>query len=102
MFAVLLSSLPCTVIDGDGVTLHNVLWKAERVGEGKVNVGTVVLHVLVGSGGSVLCFFFAELCLVLSPWLSYYETNLLVTAAHVCRPRCHLSVALQRRLCLPE
>ena len=58
MFAVLLSSLPCTVIDGDGVTLHNILWKAERVGEGKVNVGTVVLHVLVGSGGSVLFFYY--------------------------------------------
>ena len=30
------------LIDGDGVTLHN--GKAERVGERKVNIGTIVLN----------------------------------------------------------
>ena len=49
MFAVLPFVTPMYG-NSDGVTWHNVLWKAERVGERKVNVGTVVLHVLVGSG----------------------------------------------------
>ena len=49
MFAVLPFVTPMHG-NSDGVTWHNALWKAERVGERKVNVGTVVLHVLVGSG----------------------------------------------------
>ena len=57
-----------TVIDGDDVTWDNVLWKVKRVGKGKVNLGTVVLQVLVGSGRvGQFSSFFAELCLVFSP-----------------------------------
>ena len=40
-----------SLIDGDGVTLYNALWKAERVGERKVNVGTVVLNCWLALGG---------------------------------------------------
>ena len=57
-----------TVIDDDDVTWDNVLWKVKRVGKGKVNVGTIVLQVLVGSGQvGQFSSIFAELCLVFSP-----------------------------------
>ena len=52
--------------------------------------------------------FLHKLCLkniLISPCVAYVATvttNLLVTVAHVCRPRCHLSVALQRHLCPPK
>ena len=41
------------LIDGDGVTLYNALWKAEGVGERKVNVRTVVLNCWSALGGFI-------------------------------------------------
>ena len=61
MFAVI-PFVTTSVLDGDGVTWHNVLWKAEWVGEGKVNISTVVLQVLVGSGRVGQFSFFLQNC----------------------------------------